>query len=733
MPKFSARFVSLVWKKLTSMRTEKAHLSIRISNKKPMEDAPIKYLKYSMPFYMLIFFLITFGFSCNPSIEKSDGIPLKSGERIVVGDGSQNGPLAPGLQSTPVGRAYVFGHEEPDLFVMANKHSLDPGPGLYLFEWTGRNDAGSPVFAPPRKVALSLINPNLKALRGVTDTSPDLTGSIFQTENGEIHGWWLSDSEIYRTVFDREKLQFENTSAGKITMTGLPDVPAVPTNLTVWQHDNNTLQILLTINDGVNHRPVGFWRAPDYIMYNGAGVFVGNWPYEYLYSSDTISLDVGSPLQFHQYSLTKKEVLQSFLNLTFVEYGTDGKKRMLTGSRYGNFLYYPAISIDNPGKSIYVCNESGIVLRHKAIGPFPISYSNQETKLFSDLIVGGETDVVYYQFTGSFHTNRAPIYGEPIPVFQQNSQLYTGTLPVINAVDWDNNGQLDIVSGNSEGRVVLILNHGSNESPSFANAQLVKAGGRPIHIQPGYVGSVQGPGESRWGYSCPTFTDWDGDGLFDILMHSSVSRHEVYLNSGEPGKPEFDFPVPIYCEGLDLHGTWRVQPGVNKLDDKMAYVILDDDNEFHLYWQIDVYNVEDGGKLLLEDGSKIGGGYLSAGGTGRLKIVLEDWDLDGKTDLLVGTTRHSSVPNPISGLPQSKGKKGATVLFIKNVGTNSKPVFAFPQMLKFKGNVLYLGQHASSPEVWDYGQSDGPDLIAGEQDGRIRYFARKDLSWDSEN
>jgi len=686
-----------------------------------------------MPFYFLIFLSITFGCGCSSSIRKSEGAPLISGERIFVGDGSQSGPLAPGLQSSPVGRAYVFDHEQPDLFVMANKHSLQPGPGLYLFEWTGRNSKGTPVFAPPRKVTLSLINPSLKALRGVSDTSPNLTGSIFQTENGKIYGWWLIDSEIYRTLFDKEDLQFNLTPNGKITMTGLPDAPEIPTNLTVWQRDNSTLQILLSMNDGVKHRPEGYWRRPDYIMYNGAGVFLGKWPYEYLYISEPISLDVSSPIRFNQYSITKKEVLHSYQNLTFVEYEPGGQKRLIAGSRYGNFLYYPLRSSKNPGKSVYVCNESGIVLRHEAVGPFPISYSNPQTGLFSDLIVGGEAELVYYPFTGTFGNNRAPIYGKPFQILQQNAKLYTGTLPVINVVDWDDNGQLDIVSGNSQGRVMLILNHGTNEKPSFANAQQVKAGGRPIYIQPGYVGSVQGPAESRWGYSCPTLADWNGDGLFDILMHSAVSRHEVYLNIGEPGRPEFDFPVPIYCEGLDLHGTWRVQPGVKKLNGKMAYVTLDDDNEFHIYWQIDTYNVEDGGKLYLNDGSKIGGGYLSAGGTGRLKIVLEDWDVDGKTDMLVGTTRHSSVPNPINGLPQSKGRKGASVLFLKNVGTNSKPVFAFPQMIKFKGDVIYLGQHACSPEVWNYGQPNGPDLMVGEQDGRIRFYERTDLTWNAQN
>jgi len=712
------------------MQSYKSYRSIQVYNQRSGNTGSIKFLKETMPIYLLIILSVIFGFGCTPLMEKPEGAPLESGERIPLGNGNQAGPFAPGLQSSPVGRAYVFGHEEPDLFVVANLHSMDPGPGLYLYEWTGRNDEGIPVFAPPRKVALSLIDP---ALRGVHDTSPSMIGSIFQMDNGEIHGWWLNGPEIYRTLFDREALEFKHTSEGKITMTGLPDAPEIPSNLEVLENNNGTLLILLSMNDGVIHRPEGFWRHPDYIMYNGAGVFLGKWPFEYLYISDTISPEVSAPVRVHQYSLTRKEVLQGYHSLAFVEYEKGGPNSLITGSRYGNFLYYPMTSGDNPGKRVYVCDESGIVLRHKAIGPFPVSYPNAETGLFSDLIVGSESELIYYPFTGKFHENGAPIYGEPFQPLRQNAPLYTGTLPVVNVVDWDDNGHLDIVLGNSEGRVLLFMNQGTNENPSFATEQHVTAGGRPIHIQPGYAGSVQGPAESRWGYSCPTFTDWNGDGLFDMLMHSAVSRHEVYLNIGEPGRPEFDFPVPLYCEGLDLHGTWRVQPGVKKLDEKMAYVILDDDNEFHIYWQIDAYNVEDGGKLYLEDGSKISGSYLSAGGTGRLKIVLEDWDIDGKTDMLVGTTRHSSVPNPINGLPQSKGLKGASVLFLENVGTNSKPVFAFPQMIKFKGNVIYLGQHACSPEVWDYGQPNGPDLMVGEQDGRIRYYERKDLTWNGEN
>jgi hypothetical protein len=687
---------------------------------------PVKPAKVLRALHLVIILSVIYCLGCTASYKQQEGAPLVSGERIPAGGGGQPGPIAPGLQSSPVGRAFVFNHAEPDLFVMANRHTLDPGPGLYLYEWTGRNNEGVPVFAPPRKVNMSFID---HTSAGIHDTGPEVSGFIFQKENRQIHGWWLIGSEIYRTIYDRDELQFKLSDAGIINMTGLPDAPAIPSTLAVVQITDSTSQIILAVNDGLKHRPEGYWRHPDYIMYNGAGVFTGKWPYEYLYISDTISINVCSPVRLHQYSVTKKEVLHGYHSLTFVEYEKGGPKRLISGSRYGNLLYYPLTSAKHPGKRAFVCNESGLVLRHKAIGPFPVSYPNQESGLFSDLIVGGEAELAYYPFTGKFHDNGAPIYAEPMQILQQNAKLYTGTLPVVNTVDWDDNGTLDILVGNSEGQVLLFLNDGTNENPSFSKAEQVKAGERFIHIQPGYNGSVQGPAESRWGYTCPSVTDWNGDGLFDILMHSAVARHEVYLNTGKPGKPEFDLPVPIYCEGLELHGTWRVQPGVKKMGEKMAYVILDDDDEFHIYWQIDAYNVEDGGKLHLDNGSTIRGNFLSAGGTGRLKIVLEDWDLDGKTDILAGTPRHGSVPDPVNGLPQAKGLLGASVLFLKNVGTNSQPVFAFPKMIKFKGNVIYLGQHACSPEVWDYGQPEGPDLLVGEQDGRIRFYKRKDLTW----
>ena len=47
----------------------------------------------------------------------------------------------------------------------------------------------------------------------------------------------------------------------------------------------------------------------------------------------------------------------------------------------------------------------------------------------------------------------------------------------------------------------------------------------------------------------------------------------------------------------------------------------------------------------------------------------------------LGTPRHGSVPNPETGLPQSLGLPGSAVLCLKNVGSNTAPVFKFPVLI----------------------------------------------------
>jgi len=199
----------------------------------------------------------------------------------------------------------------------------------------------------------------------------------------------------------------------------------------------------------------------------------------------------------------------------------------------------------------------------------------------------------------------------------------------------------------------------------------------------------------------------------------------VYMNIGTKTSPKLDYPSPIYVDGLDLHGTWRSQPAVEKLGNRMAFICLDDQDELHLYWRIDNFNLEDGGKLKLSDGSYIKANYRYAGGTGRLKLNLADWDGDGNKDLVIGTMRESSVPDVKRGLPSSLGKDaGSAVLLMRNCGTNESPVFEKPQLLYFDDKPVFLGIHSCSPAIADLNNDGKADLLVGQETGTVLFFDR---------
>lgn len=76
------------------------------------------------------------------------------------------------------------------------------------------------------------------------------------------------------------------------------------------------------------------------------------------------------------------------------------------------------------------------------------------------------------------------------------------------------------------------------EAPTFDSGRAVTAGGEVID-----VGSV----------ASPYFSDWDGDGLDDLLVgQEEEGKIRLYLNSGSPGSPEFTDFSYMQADGSDL-------------------------------------------------------------------------------------------------------------------------------------------------------------------------------------
>lgn len=640
--------------------------------------------------------------------------PPVSGEPLKVTANDGVGLLAaPWAYTTiPLGAAKVSGGARPDVFVTSTGGVVR---AAYLYKYVRDADDGRPVFAPP----VQLTHP----LEG-NGRLPD--GTIYTAADGTVYGLFVGGKSITRLRFDPKANAF--VEAGRIS---LPTLPSGAGSVAVIGQQGDTLELALSAQTG-GKAPEGDKTSDDFSMFDGAGLYRGVWPYEGVYRA-VVSADLAKVIEPAKlWSASPREVRGS---MTIAgAFGVAGTPGLIATGRYGNAYFFP-ITGSTLGERQMMTDARGVVLRHPSVRAVSIPYPSRDGKSL-DLIAGGEGPLYYYKATNRVDGRGAPMFDAPTPVWQQDADLYAGSLAIPTLVDWDGDGQQDLIVGNSQGQVLFFRNVGTDALPSFGLGQRVQAAGRDIEIQQGYW-SVQNITEARWGYTCPTVYDWNGDGLPDLLMGSALLPHYVYLNVGTRTQPKLEAPIALQDEGVNLTGYWRTRPGVAKMGGRTAYVMQDADGMLSRYWRLDDANVLRDGPFRLTTGAPIsihvdGEG---AGQKGRPTIELADWDGDGVLDCFVGTAKRGALPEPQFGLPwYRRNVKGPAALnlqlvYLRNAGTDARPAFEYPAQLTFKGKDFYLGAHVNSPVVAKFGPvEDGrPNLLIGVESGRIHWYAHNDI------
>jgi hypothetical protein len=340
-----------------------------------------------------------------------------------------------------------------------------------------------------------------------------------------------------------------------------------------------------------------------------------------------------------------------------------------------------------------------------------------------DLIVGDEDGrVALVENTGKLAEDRTPQFLPPRYFQQEADDLKCGALATPFGFDWDGDGDFDIVSGNTAGYIEFFenLSGPTIEQPQWAAPRKVEVDGKPFRIMAGPNGSIQGPAEAKWGYTTFSIADWDGDGLPDILLNSILGEVVWLRNIGARTRPRLAAPQPIEVEwegpqpelawgwrkpkGKALLTQWRTTPVAYDFtgDGLMDLAMLDQEGYLALFERA----IRDGRLVLLpprrafldENGAPLRLNSRAAGGSGRRKLCVTDWDGDGRFDFLLNSANADF-------LQKVAGKDGAWRF--KNAGTLA------PQNIE---------GHDVSPTTVDFNGDGVPDFLGGAEDGRFYYL-----------
>lgn len=355
----------------------------------------------------------------------------------------------------------------------------------------------------------------------------------------------------------------------------------------------------------------------------------------------------------------------------------------------------------------------------------------------ADLVVGDEDGRVAWLENTGRTLDHMPVFKSPVYLKQKADLLKFGALVTPVSVDWDSDGDEDLICGNTAGYIGFIENLDGGDPPSWAAPVYLKAGGQIIRISAGYNGSIQGPAEQKWGYTSLSVADWDGDGLLDIVANSILGEIIWYRNTGEKGSPVLEPAEHIQAEFEDLSPKpawnwwdplpgqlvtqWRTTPVAYDWngDGLTDLVMLDHEGYLSFYERF----LENGVKKL-HPGKRIfyganqhvfdnkndvvdstGGplqlNHRGGGGSGRRKITLTDWDSDGDIDLIVNSLNAS---------------------LFENTGTVDGSVFFMHRGLLAADT---LSGHTTSPTTVDWDGDGYPDLLVGAEDGHFYYYRRK--------
>lgn len=207
-----------------------------------------------------------------------------------------------------------------------------------------------------------------------------------------------------------------------------------------------------------------------------------------------------------------------------IDWNADGKRDLLAGRADGTVQLFT-----NVGTAQLPAFDGGTYLQAGPPGAkTTIDVGARATPCAVDWNNDGRTDLAVGALDGKVHLYLdGATEGEPDFLAETFAQedghdlLVPGVRSSPVVLDLDGDGMKDLLTGNTEGRLLLYGNTGTDAAPAFSGYDAVTSESVPIDLF----------GQPR---SRPFVTDWTGDGLPDVLIGAGDGRVHLFQGVPEP-------------------------------------------------------------------------------------------------------------------------------------------------------------------------------------------------------
>lgn len=292
----------------------------------------------------------------------------------------------------------------------------------------------------------------------------------------------------------------------------------------------------------------------------------------------------------------------------------------------------------------------------------------------------------------------------------------------VRAADWDNDGNPDLIAGDTDGFVWFFRNTTNGKIPVFAAGEKLYADGKPIRVYGEWK-------EARAaGYARPEVTDWNNDGKQDLLVADGRGWLFLYLNKTSGGKPVLCEGTRVEANGKPIDGTARGSVLVcdwnndGRKDVIFGMIGGKEVSDYSDWPHVNPDPLNDAGFLF----------YKNVGTDGNPVLAFPEWIKAGTDDKIITYTR----PNLGDFVDwNGDGKKDFIACeFEKNarvyINTGTGAAGETPQFKSSATGITIVQpwtiQMMSGADAYDFNGDGDTDILTGQGHGEsgLRFFER---------